>query len=279
VAWGDYAVSAAQPNSRNHLKWLNWRSRLSQSKMRCQVELNGPTGEGIYSFFDAQLDRKWHLNSLFRGPLYQGGVLARSESLAKSYGLQDVSFSDGDIVLDVGANLGDLAVWFEQVVRSRVRYIGFEPASDEFLCLTMNTKLANALLIEAAVGSVSGTQIFYHSPDGADSSLEQPPSGVRREYEVSVLSLNDFCETESLAGHRIRLLKLEAEGTEMEVLEGADDVLDRVDFIAVDMGFERGINQESPAPEIIPFLLGRDFEILRISDAASLRFLFRNCRS
>ena len=41
------------------------------------------------------------------------------------------------------------------------------------------------------------------------------------------------------------LLKVEAEGAEPEVLQGLKKNLSRVEFITVDCGFERGLNQKS----------------------------------
>jgi hypothetical protein len=43
-----------------------------------------------------------------------------------------------------------------------------------------------------------------------------------------------------------------------------------VDYIAVDMGFEKDIEQSSPTPEIIPFLLGNGLAIVTIGDSTRM---------
>ncbi len=49
----------------------------------------------------------------------------------------------------------------------------------------------------------------------------------------------------------VQLLKLEAEGAEPEVLAGASAHLSRIDYIAADLGPERGVSQEAMAPAVI----------------------------
>jgi len=58
----------------------------------------------------------------------------------------------------------------------------------------------------------------------------------------------------------IRLLKVEAEGMEPEVLAGAHQTLQRVDYVAVDAGPERG--GENTVPAVLNALTSAGFEVL-----------------
>jgi hypothetical protein len=58
--------------------------------------------------------------------LYLDGLEQRGNSIGKSYMLDDIKFKDGDVILDCGANMGDLQLYFysKKIV---INYIGFEP--------------------------------------------------------------------------------------------------------------------------------------------------------
>ncbi len=53
--------------------------------------------------------------------------------------LNEIDFSDGDCVVDCGANVGDLLLFFE-FSNISIDYIGIEPSPKECLCLKKNAK-------------------------------------------------------------------------------------------------------------------------------------------
>ena len=63
---------------------------------------------------------------------------------------------------------------------------------------------------------------------------------------------------------RIKLLKIEAEGYEPEVLLGAKDKLSICEFIAIDGGYERGVKEEQTFSKITNHLINRNFELCDI---------------
>ena len=68
---------------------------------------------------------------------------------------------------------------------------------------------------------------------------------------------------------------MEAEGGEPEVLMGCGMKLEIIEYISADLGFERGLNQESTLPKVVNFLLGKGFELKSIN-SPRLVCLFRN---
>jgi hypothetical protein len=58
--------------------------------------------------------------------LYTKGLMVRGESIGKSYLLSEINFSPGDLVIDCGANMGDLLLYFTGISKS-IKYVGFEP--------------------------------------------------------------------------------------------------------------------------------------------------------
>ena len=71
----------------------------------------------------------------------------------------------------------------------------------------------------------------------------------------------------------IKLLKIDAEGAELEVIKGSRGLMESVEFIAIDLGFEKGVKQESTAPPVFEFLNGYNFKLIAI--AKNERFLFQ----
>ena len=60
----------------------------------------------------------------------------------------------------------------------------------------------------------------------------------------------------------IKLLKIDAEGAEPEILMGASKLLHKIKYITVDVGPERGLLEESTDKETTEFLLNNNFTLL-----------------
>ena len=55
------------------------------------------------------------------------------------------------------------------------------------------------------------------------------------------------------------MLKIDAEGHELEVLKGSSSLLKNIKFISVDYGLEKGFNQDSTITEVTNFLFENNF--------------------
>ena len=117
------------------------------------------------------------------------------------------------------------------------------------------------------VGDANREIDFYLSSSGADSSVYQPPNF---ESKVSVKQIR----LDSIIDERVKLIKIDTEGSELEVVIGALNLLPRVEYVAIDLGFEKGVLQESTAPEVIDLLYQNNFKLFKI--AKNERFLFKN---
>ena len=72
-------------------------------------------------------------------------------------------------------------------------------------------------------------------------------------------------------------MKIDAEGGELEVLIGCENVLSLITYIAIDCGFEKGKNRESTFIPCLKFLQSHGFELLEAGQ--NFRFLFKNSTS
>ena len=74
---------------------------------------------------------------------------------------------------------------------------------------------------------------------------------------------------------RIKLVKLEAEGAEPEILMGAMSIIDRIDYIVADIGPERGVKSESTLIEVLDILQKNNFEATKFGYNRGI-LLFKN---
>jgi len=202
---------------------------------------------------------------------FSNGIKQRGNDIGKAYLLNEIKFNEGDIIFDIGANTGDLKIYFNNK-KNKIKYYGFEPGKIEFESLKMNN--LNDNLFNSALGKTNDVLPFYYYPEYGDSSLVEM-IGYSEKYNVSVQTLSDFIKKNKLTETKIKLIKLEAEGYEPEILEGLDVFSKNVEYISADLGFERGIKQESTYPESKDFLIKRNFKIISINDRRRV-VLFKN---
>ena len=193
--------------------------------------------------------------------------------------LQHVKFAKGDIVLDCGAQVGDLKLALD-AMGARVRYIGFEPDPIVFPCLKHNTDRKNSPPNKEAgeahnVGLWHKKAIlpFYLSTRDADSGFIKPKTYTEI-IRIPTLPLSQFIKG------RVKLLKLEAEGAELEVLQGAGNKIRMVEYISADLGAERGVDEEYTFVPVTNYLTKHGFETvaLWIGDKKSISVLFHNSK-
>jgi len=226
---------------------------------------------GLYFVYDKmESTGKHYFADQKRGfDIYRFGLKRRLSDVGKSYFVDLVDFRPGDRVIDCGANYGDLYRYFEEQ-EVNVSYIAFEPGPDEFSVLQKNVD--SGKIFETALSNCEGTSKFFLNSSSADSSLIEPvTSSGHLDVVVSTLA-KVFSELEL---ESCRLLKLEAEGFEPEILEGARDVLNKIDYVSFDGGPERGVTQEKTFSTVANFLYAEGFVMLDIY-GPQYRALFRN---
>ena len=235
---------------------FNLIARISASPARVRI------CSDKYIFSDLELPSKsiFSVHEKQSQMAYKYGFKFRAESLAETYKLKKIKFNHGDIVIDCGANVGDFKLWFD-MNKINIKYIGFEPSPIEFECLKENIKDTNNenTCFNIGLWNKDHELSFYLSSQNADSSFIEPPSY----QDILIIKAKRL---DSFINARIKLLKLEGEGAEPEILEGIGDKLNLIDYVAADVGFERGVYQESTLAQTTNYLLKRGFEIVEINN-------------
>ena len=204
-------------------------SALGVGGERMVIVKDGPNGVLIKTD-----ERDVHAPSVYRWKLYRKGWSARLRRLADEYGIgRHVSLNPGDVVLDVGANVGE----FAYVATSYgARTFCFEPDPKAFGCLLANTaELKDVHAHNIVVWRENGRVTLNLAPARADSSVFGD-KGEKIECEAQTIAT--LCDVLNIS--QIGLVKCDAEGAEPEVLIGALPVMNRIAAFAIDTGAERG---------------------------------------
>lgn len=189
------------------------------------------------------------------------------EHLYDSYLLNNIDFNDQDLVIDCGANVGELFLSIKSN-NPNIQYIGFEPDDQVFECLQLNTNLKSSNI---CLSNESGEKNFFIDSLGANSSVYESEPGMDS-MVVKVEKLeNLYPDTE------IKLLKIDAEGSELEVLEGSKKIFNNIDYISVDCGAEKGVNQDTTFVDVNNYLISNNFSLIGINQNR-LICLYRNNR-
>ncbi len=191
--------------------------------------------------------------------LYYQGLRSRINQLKDSYNLAHIKFKKDDLVIDCGANYGDLWLFLKDKINSN-NYISFEPGINEFKSLISNAP--NSQNINEGLGDSDKFLDFFVNEKDADSSVIKP---IKFESikTIKVSRLDDFIDEKKI--DKIKLLKIEAEGFEPEILKGCEKNINKFSYIAIDGGNERGENLEETMTKQLNFLMSKGFQIKEIN--------------
>ena len=185
-------------------------------------------------------------------------VLARlMEQLIQAYHLHHVPMGPGSLLVDCGANVGELGVWARA---KNAEYVAFEPEPVEARCADLNAYGGEPKTIRKALWNRDTTLEFFSKPDSADSSVIDP-GGTPAPRTVEAVRLDTVLDLSGRGGTTV--LKVEGEGAEPEILDGATGLLPFVDFVTVDCGPERGREEAHTFVEVNDFLVGAGFRLLQ----------------
>jgi FkbM family methyltransferase len=146
-----------------------------------------------------------------------------------------VSLAEDSIIFDIGANIGSMALKFAQCAPKGSVY-AFEPSDFAFQKLLRNLSLNPGMSdvvfpVQAFVSSESqkGVEHVAYASWRVDRTLDtaHPLHGGTPQpaLSVPVTTIDDFCEQQGV--NRIDLVKIDTEGYELEVLQGARKALQK----------------------------------------------------
>jgi FkbM family methyltransferase len=142
-----------------------------------------------------------------------------------------LTIQDGWTCIDVGANIGLTSIFMTRCA-ANVEVIAFEPAPNCLSFLTKNVAANGAGMIKVApvgLGAKAGLAPFVQLPNFSagnhmrGNKAEHPGAIRQKSIWVKINTLDSYCEAENIA--KIDLIKIDAEGYELNVLSGARNTL------------------------------------------------------
>jgi FkbM family methyltransferase len=162
---------------------------------------------------------------------------------------------EGSTFIDVGAYIGGYTV---RALLKGARVIALEPEPTNFKILSMNVEanglLDNAVLLNIAAGREEGVGTLTRKlllssllrKTSNDNSVEVPICTLDKVI-TSILSKNCIVD----------VLKIDVEGSELDVIEGATQTLKRTRFLLIELW-------RSSRYKVLKILRNLDFEIMKV---------------
>lgn len=141
--------------------------------------------------------------------------------------IEKAALKAGDVVFDLGSYCGASSWAFSKAVGSQGRVISLEPDSENFQALNKNIKLhslQNVTPVNKGIWS-STTKLYFQGEGNMGSAIKSILGRESNVYEVDVISLDDMCQEYEVT--HVEFIKMDIEGSEVEVLDSASDFLRR----------------------------------------------------
>jgi FkbM family methyltransferase len=204
--------SGLASSSYSHLvrRVLDWISGESNPVVR----VGGPLG-------GQSMRVNWALHKTYVFGTYEPGVVQRLEELIQP----------GWTAIDVGANIGYFTLLMANRVGPQGKVIAFEPLAENFKILKENIKMnghANVVAENLALMSRTERIELRSATPGAITwvaSVRIDQNAAVESQSVEAVTLDEYVQTKGIA--KVDFLKIDVEGAEASVLEGATNVLNR----------------------------------------------------
>jgi len=153
--------------------------------------------------------------------------------------------SNPRICIDIGANVGDYSL--ELLKKTRAKVLAFEPVPATFERLRENlAPYQNRIVIEnKGVGSANGILLIHYNPEAsAHASFSNEIKAIDYisndfKSDVEVVTLDSYCASHGMTD--IDFIKIDTEGFESEVFQGAAETLKNIQpkFIEIEFNWHQ----------------------------------------
>jgi FkbM family methyltransferase len=140
------------------------------------------------------------------------------------------------VVVDVGANLGQFNLFCREYLGAE-RIISIEPLPSCYQLLTKNAECPSDCINMLVTERESESRFFVACDSQLSSMVRDEEGEYCGEIMVHGMPLDQLLGTAGV--DRINLLKIDTEGSEMDVLRSAGELIDKTDVVLVEMSIFR----------------------------------------
>jgi FkbM family methyltransferase len=195
----------------------------------------------------------------------------------------DKYLEEGDVFIDIGSNIGLFTILAAKKVGVNGKVLSFEPCSKTYKRLLQNIELNNFTNIidpiQHAVSDISGETELKLADGGYDAwnSLAMPSAGVNYNIErIKTISIQDL-ENQFSFISKAKLIKIDVEGWEMNVLKGGQEFFANADSpdLMVEFTEENAKNAGYTCKQLYSYLENLGYRIYKY-DSINNKFLSYN---
>jgi len=168
-------------------------------------------------------------------------------------------------IFDVGANIGQSAIKFRRAFPDS-KIFCFEPVESVFAKLAENLKGDERVsLHKIALADSSCQKTIYLTADSMTNGFESSLTAIGT-ASVPTLTVDEFARENAI--DRIDLLKVDVEGYDLRVLEGAKQFLqtNRIVFVIAEVGFNESDSLHVSFENVRSFLASHGYSVFGIYD-------------
>jgi FkbM family methyltransferase len=178
----------------------------------------------------------------------------------------EITFNKTDTMLDIGANIG----WFSAVfAKQGIKVHALEPDPLNFELLSHNIEINQLeknitphLLAASNKKSVMPLYLYPNKNRGRHSLNAMPG---HEKIDVKTIPLNDFVTEQNIDIKKIKLMKIDVEGHEFSVLQGARNLLQHIPYLLVEHAPEHIMRGDHTPLDIINLLTEYNYKSFTIN--------------
>lgn len=183
--------------------------------------------------------------------------------------LVNTQIRKGDIVLDIGANIGYYTLIFARLVGEQGKVFAFEPDPTNFSLLQKNVEIngyKNVELVQEAVSNKTGKLRLYLSEDNKGDHRIYDSHDDRESIEIEATRLDDYFRNYDGV---VDFIKMDIQGAEAGAVQGMCDLLTKQkDVRLVTEFWPIGLKRSGVEPdEYLKLLLELGFRLYEVSEA------------
>ena len=238
-------------------------------------------GKGLTKFYKVRKIHKYGLDNFKTEFVYvQGNKIFLDEEDCLQLSVNEVIepvetklFNDiiknGEILLDVGANIGYFTLLMAKLSGPSGKVFSFEPEDKNFKILEKNVKINNyhnVVLEKKGVSDRNGINKFFLSSKNTGMHSLQKIRDDVKEVKIDVIRLDDYFSALDLA-EKISLIKIDVEGAEFQVLNGMKTILKNKNLKLLIEFIPEHLKKHGTNPgDVLKILEDNNFKIYQINE-------------
>ena len=177
-----------------------------------------------------------------------------------------------DNLIDVGSNKGQLSLLVRNY-NKKCRIYSFEPQT-KFLEIQKKLINYNIKFYDFCLGNKNFKTNFYITKRKDSSSLLKPIYFKKTKYKIIDkinINVHKLDSIVNIKTTQKNLIKLDVQGYEMQVLMGASKLLNKIDYVIVEISTKKIYHNQINYINILNFLSKKKFKLIKVYNKVKLK--------